>query len=81
MANAPNILDLDCTKYSFQPGDKILVRVFGAVDSARRKQIRAMIEKWAGVPLDILVIDATQLEMLVQRSPPQPAIAPEGALQ
>ena len=72
--SSPKLVSIDCSRYAFQPGDKILIRAFGALDPTQKTQIRKTVEKWAGCELDILIIDTTQMEIEVSR--PSPIIQP-----
>lgn len=62
----------------FQPGDRVLVKVYRSLDSAQRKKLRRGIEKWAGDCVEVLIYDATEMEISVeQRKERGKVIVPE----
>lgn len=67
MAIKPRLADVSCKRIQFQPGDRILVRVYHELSKEQKRIIRKMIEKWAGVSLEILIYNATQMEIYVQK--------------
>jgi len=64
----PKIADVQCSRYVPQPGDRILVRVFRKLSRDEGKKIRRSIEKWAGKDVEVLIYDATKLEVSVDKS-------------
>jgi len=57
MTANPKLMDVQCSRMQFQPGDKILVKARTILSSLERKQIRKMVEKWAGDHVAVLVVD------------------------
>ncbi len=51
----------------FQPGDKLLVKVFHALDKESHKKLQKTVEKWAGDHVEVLIVDTTKMEISVDR--------------
>ena len=57
MSNVPRIADVHCVPMRFQPGDRILVKARGVLDSVAMNRLRKTVQKWAGDHVEVLVID------------------------
>lgn len=68
MAKRPGIVDVQCRRLVFQPGDRILVRHYGKLDSDQKRRLRKRITKWAGVDVEILIVDSTEMEIILDRN-------------
>lgn len=59
----PKIADVQCTRLKFEPGDRILVRTYVQLSREQIKKLRRSIEKWAGVAVEVLIINATEIDL------------------
>jgi hypothetical protein len=64
MTAIPRIADVHCTPLRFSPGDRILVTVHHRLDDDAKKKLRSSIQRWAGVPVEILI--ACDLDMEIK---------------
>ena len=63
----PTLADVQCSRLRFEPGDRILVRVYQDLNSVQKKRLQRMVEKWAGGVAEVLIIDARQVEIQVEK--------------
>lgn len=63
----PKLADVQCSRLVFQPGDRILVRTYRRLDNDQKRKLRKSILKWAGVEVEILIYDATQTEITIEK--------------
>ena len=63
----PRLMDVQVSPLRFQPGDRLLVKVFHAITKEERKRIQHVVEKWAGSHIEVLVIDSTRVEIKYER--------------
>jgi hypothetical protein len=61
------IADVDCSRIQFKPGDRVLVRVYQPIEYEARKKLQRAVEKWVGVDIEVLVYDATQMEINIEK--------------
>jgi len=64
----PRIADVQCSRLQFQPGDRVLVRVFGKLEKAAKKKLSKSIQKWAGCDVEVLIINNLEMELTVDQS-------------
>lgn len=64
----PRLADVQCSRITFQPGDRILVRSFHKLDPSEEKRLRKAIRKWAGCEVEVLIYDATKMEITIDHS-------------
>lgn len=62
----PWIADIECTRLKFEPGDRILVRTYQKLDKDQEKRLKRSIQKWAGVEVEILIINVLELDINVE---------------
>lgn len=62
---APRLADVNCTRYKFDPGDRIVVRTRGQVTRDQEKKIRASICKWAGCEVEVLIVNVLVMDLEV----------------
>lgn len=67
MSERPRLADVHCTPLRFQPGDRILVKVYHRLDPEQVKKLKHTVEKWAGVPVEILVYCGLDMEITVEK--------------
>jgi len=63
----PKIAEVSCSPLRFQHGDRILVKVYRRLELSQRKKLRKSIEKWAGDCVEVLIYDATEMEITVEQ--------------
>lgn len=63
----PRLADVQCSRLQFESGDRILVKSYYKLDHEAKKKLRKTIEKWAGVSVEVLIYDATQMEITVEK--------------
>lgn len=64
---APRLADIQCSRMAFQPGDRILVRVFQPISDESLKKLRKTVSRWAGEGVEVLVVDQTKMEIQIDR--------------
>jgi len=65
----PQLADIKCSRITFQPGDRILVRVYHKFDVAQQERLKKSITKWAGCEVEVLIYDATTMDISVDKQP------------
>jgi hypothetical protein len=63
----PQLADIKCSRITFQPGDRILVRVYHKFDDSEKEKLKKSITKWAGCEVEVLIYDATLMDISVDR--------------
>ena len=61
------IADVQCTRLDLRPGDRLLVKVYDKLDKDQAAKLRRGIQKWAGKDVEILIYNATALDIEVDR--------------
>ena len=67
MPVTPRLADVQCSRFVFKPGARLLVKSRRPINKEEKKKIHRMVQKWAGDHVEVLVIDLTQLEIEVER--------------
>jgi hypothetical protein len=62
----PKIADVQCSRIHFEPGDRVLVKVYHQLDKDQIIRLRKSIQKWAGVEVEVLIYNGTQMEIGVE---------------
>lgn len=70
MAVIPRLAEVSCTKIHFDPGDRVVVRVFQPLEKEARRRLERTVQKWAGVSIEVLVVDATKYDVAVEKARP-----------
>ena len=60
------LADVQCTRLVFQPGDRILVKVYHHLDKDQEKKLRRTVQKWAGVDVRIHIVCALDMELIIE---------------
>ena len=63
MSQVPRLADVQCSRMSFENGDKILVKMRQPSTSKERDRIRRTIERWAGDLVEVLVVDLARMDL------------------
>ena len=68
--NAPRLAEVNCTKVQFQPGQRLLVRVWHSLTIPEQDKLKKTIKRWVGTPdVEILIIDARKMEIEIEHGP------------
>ena len=72
----PRLADVQCSRFQFQPGDRLLVRVFETLTKSERKRLEKTVKRWTGPDVEILIIDPKRMELTLDRRrfPESPAV-------
>ena len=63
----PGIADVQCRRMTFQPADRIIVRVRDKLDSYQKKRLRKSVRKFAGCEVEVLIINELEMDFEVQK--------------
>ncbi len=63
----PHIADVQCSRLTFQPGDRIIVRVRTNLDSDQKRKLRKSVQKFAGCEVEVLIINELMMDIEVQK--------------
>ncbi len=66
MDKQPRLASVECKPFRFLPGDRILVRTNHRLDDGAKKALRKTIEKWAGVPVEVLIYCILDMEIQIE---------------
>lgn len=66
---APRLADVQCSRLKFEPGDRVVVRVYRAISKEQEARLRRMVEKWAGDCVEVLVINGLEVGIHVETGP------------
>ena len=65
------LADVQCSRMQFEPGDKLIVNVNHPLDKDAHTRLMATIQKWAGVDVNILIVDRTQMQVRLEKAKKQ----------
>ncbi len=63
----PHIADVQCSRLTFQPGDRIIVRVRTRLDGSQIRKLRKSVQKFAGCEVEVLIINELVMNIEVQK--------------
>ena len=64
----PRLAEVSCTKHRFLPGDRVIVNVFHHLTNDETKRLRRTVQKWCGKDVEVLVVDNTVAEVIVEHN-------------
>ena len=64
----PKLAEVQCSRLKFEPGDRVLVRVYRQIDNEQRKRLERIVEKWAGCAVRVLVINGAEMDLEIERA-------------
>ena len=67
MVVRPRLADVQCSRLQFSPGDRILVRSFHRLDRNARKRLEKIIQKWAGVEVEVLIYCTQDFSIAIEK--------------
>jgi len=59
----PGIADVECRRLRFEPGDRVLVRLYHKIDGDQERKLRRAIQKWAGCEVEVFFINCLQMDL------------------
>lgn len=62
---APKLADVQCSRFQFQPGDRLLVRCHRHLSKEEERRLKKTVERWAGNQVEVLVINALEVQINV----------------
>ena len=70
LAARPTLADIQCTRIQFEPGDHILVKTnnLQPFDESTIKRLKKIILKWAGVEIEILVVQRCLMDVEIVKA-------------
>lgn len=60
----PRLADVQCCRLQFQPGDRVVVRIYQKLDQSQQRRLKKSVEKWAG-DVEVLIVDCTVFDVKV----------------
>ena len=63
----PILADVKCSAYKFEPGDRVLVRVFQSLETTQMEKLKRTVQKWAGPDVEVLIYNNTKMEVSVEQ--------------
>ncbi len=63
----PRLAEVHCEAIRFKPGDRVIVRSYHRLDRERRRGLERAVQKWAGVDVEVLIVDCTAMEVILDR--------------
>lgn len=62
----PRLADVRCTRIKFEPGDRVLVKVYAKLDPDDERRIRRAVQRWAGCEVEVLIVNGltTDVEII-----------------
>jgi hypothetical protein len=64
----PKLASVQCSRLKFDPGDRILVKVYRPISNEQRKRLERAVEKWAGVAVRVLIINGAEMDLEIERA-------------
>jgi hypothetical protein len=62
------LTEVNCSRVQFMPGDRVIVRSRHQLTPQETDKLRKMVERWAGPNIEVLVVDLTKMELIVEQS-------------
>lgn len=63
---APRIADVQCSRMKFEPGDRIVVKLYQRLSLSEQKKLKKTVEKWAG-DVEVLLVDLAVFNVEVEK--------------
>lgn len=67
MVTTPRLADVHCERIQFQPGDRVLVKLYQSMDKESVTKLIKTVQRWAGVDVEVLVVDLFQMGIEIER--------------
>lgn len=65
---SPRLADVQCSRLRFEPGDRLIIRVYRQISLDQEKRLKQSASKWSGLDEDcILVVNALEMKLDVER--------------
>lgn len=76
MPQRPRIADVQCNRLRFEPGDRVIVRVYQPLDRDALQKLRRGVERWAGSDVEVLIVNCCVFDVTVEHAPKSPLQPP-----
>ena len=63
----PHVADVQCSRLTFQPGDRVIVRVRTKLDQHQQKRLRKSVQKFAGCEVEVLIVNELEMDFEIQK--------------
>ena len=61
----PSLAQVNCSRIQFQPGDRVLVRVYETMSKGRLDRLKSTVQRWAGPGVEVLIYNCTKMEVTI----------------
>lgn len=68
MVAVPRLANVQCSRLRFEDGDRIIVRLFQPLDDDGKRKLYKTVKNWAGAEVEILIVDETKMEVIVEKN-------------
>lgn len=62
----PRLADVQCSRLTFNPGDRVLVRTHQRLDKDARRKLHRTVQRWAGVDVEVLIYCLLDMEVDIE---------------
>ena len=70
MVLIPRIADVQCSRLTFQPGDRLVVKSKHRLDAASIKKLLNSVRRWSGPDVELIYICTLDYEIEVEKFQP-----------
>ena len=60
-----HLADVQCSRLTFEPGDRIIVRTHQKLDRDQQRKLRRSIRRFAGCEVEVLIINLLEMDIEV----------------
>ena len=68
MSVRPRLADVRCSRITFQPGDRVLVRSHHRMDEEQKRRLKKSIVKWAGCSVEVYIYCVLDMEVEIEHA-------------
>lgn len=59
------LANVQCRTIRFQPGDRVLVEVYQALDKEQQEKLKKTVERWAGKDVEVLIVNRAAMRVYI----------------
>lgn len=59
------LANVQCRTIRFQPGDRVLVEVYQALDREQQEKLKKTVERWAGKDVEVLIVNRAAMRVYI----------------
>jgi len=63
--SAMKLANVQCKTIRFQPGDRVLVEVYQALDKEQEAKLKKTVERWAGKDVEVLIVNRAAMRVYI----------------